>query len=437
MSPTPSLPARRGLRRAVGIGPVLSALLAACGDCGGDTVQSGYPTLELGALVLDFGAVPEGTRATGTVELANVGLRPLHVTAKLSADSSPDFALETVPRSVAPGDKAALVVAFSPSGAGSDRGKVLLSVDDPENPEREVELRGGPIDPKLELSPDPLLFAPITGAITTREATLKNAGVATLKVTALRLSQAHNPDFGIVPPALPVSLEPGEEVLVPVTYTRTPKTGDGRLEVESDDPTGVRSLRLVPDPGEPPQCGDGLDNDGDGKTDHPADPGCSGPGDSDERDHPCAFAPSTGDDAQEPNDSRAGPNPVVSTPNGTSTFTYNLTLPPGDQDWFRLNIGGSGKNTTATAEVLCANWGGAGCGLPPTVRLDLYYADNVSGEQHDGYDDGTLKLARVQNTGPISIWFPQQRWLVGAAPSSAVCPGEAINATLRITVTNL
>lgn len=36
----------------------------------------------------------------------------------------------------------------------------------------------------------------------------------------------------------------------------------------------------------PPQCSDGIDNDGDGKTDHPADPGCTSPEDDDEK-NPC------------------------------------------------------------------------------------------------------------------------------------------------------
>ncbi|MGH2729530.1 MAG: Ig-like domain-containing protein, partial [Actinomycetota bacterium] len=35
-----------------------------------------------------------------------------------------------------------------------------------------------------------------------------------------------------------------------------------------------------------PQCSDGVDNDGDGKTDHPADPGCQNPNDNDETDEP-------------------------------------------------------------------------------------------------------------------------------------------------------
>lgn len=40
----------------------------------------------------------------------------------------------------------------------------------------------------------------------------------------------------------------------------------------------------------PPQCSDGIDNDGDGKTDHPADPGCTSPEDDDEA-NPCSSCP--------------------------------------------------------------------------------------------------------------------------------------------------
>jgi acid phosphatase type 7 len=36
----------------------------------------------------------------------------------------------------------------------------------------------------------------------------------------------------------------------------------------------------------PPACSDGIDNDSDGLTDHPADPGCTGPADTDETDPP-------------------------------------------------------------------------------------------------------------------------------------------------------
>ncbi len=43
---------------------------------------------------------------------------------------------------------------------------------------------------------------------------------------------------------------------------------------------------LRPAPASPPQCSDGVDNDGDGWTDHPSDPGCSSASDSSESPNP-------------------------------------------------------------------------------------------------------------------------------------------------------
>jgi hypothetical protein len=66
-------------------------------------------------------------------------------------------------------------------------------------------------------------------------------------------------------------------------------------------------------PGLDPQCSDGNDNDLDGLTDFPADPGCSGSGDDDETDPPPAaghLVVAAGDIACDPNDANFnGTNP--------------------------------------------------------------------------------------------------------------------------------
>jgi hypothetical protein len=59
------------------------------------------------------------------------------------------------------------------------------------------------------------------------------------------------------------------------TYT----VSDGR----GNEATGTVSVSVT---AMASQCADGLDNDGDGKADHPADPGCSAPEDDDETDPP-------------------------------------------------------------------------------------------------------------------------------------------------------
>jgi hypothetical protein len=67
-----------------------------------------------------------------------------------------------------------------------------------------------------------------------------------------------------------------------------------------------------------PVCADGIDNDVDGKTDHPADPGCSAPGDNDETDPPLPPGPST-----------VTPPTLVSATQSGGRLTATWTLAPG------------------------------------------------------------------------------------------------------------
>lgn len=67
-----------------------------------------------------------------------------------------------------------------------------------------------------------------------------------------------------------------------------------------------------PNPDEEPECSDGTDNDGDGKVDHPKDPGCEAPDDDDERN------PGQGNGGGPPTDS---PTPTESPTPGSPTPT--------------------------------------------------------------------------------------------------------------------
>ncbi|MCB0828132.1 MAG: PKD domain-containing protein [Solirubrobacterales bacterium] len=64
--------------------------------------------------------------------------------------------------------------------------------------------------------------------------------------------------------------------------------GDGKTDYPADPGcTGTNDTSEVDpvvDPDPDPVCSDGIDNDGDGKTDYPADPGCTGPDDTSEVD---------------------------------------------------------------------------------------------------------------------------------------------------------
>ena len=59
--------------------------------------------------------------------------------------------------------------------------------------------------------------------------------------------------------------------------------------------TGPSDTDETDPPPPPPACSDGADNDSDGLTDHPADPGCSSPSDTDETDPPPPPTPACAD----------------------------------------------------------------------------------------------------------------------------------------------
>jgi len=84
------------------------------------------------------------------------------------------------------------------------------------------------------------------------------------------------------------------------------KTG-GAMSTITVDPRWVTVSVFVPEEPPPPAvaCGDGLDNDSDGKIDFPADPGCSSATDTDETDAPPPPAPTVSLTAQPTNPTTA------------------------------------------------------------------------------------------------------------------------------------
>lgn len=152
---------------------------------------------------------------------------------------------------------------------------------------------------------------------------------------------------------------------------------------------------LVVETGGPPApaaCGDGLDNDGDGLVDHPADPGCVDSADTDETDEvPAAPACSDGldNDVDGLVDHPADPGCA----DGTDTDELHVAPAPADAE-----------TVMAAGDIVCDpsnfNFGGANpavCQHRATLRLlaggdavltlgDLQYSDGALDEFTQGYD---------------------------------------------------
>ena len=76
--------------------------------------------------------------------------------------------------------------------------------------------------PDIDVDPNPITLTAVeVGEESARAVTLRNAGRAQLVVTEIRFSESLNPEeFEIQHPALPLTLEAGDEIPLRLIYAR-------------------------------------------------------------------------------------------------------------------------------------------------------------------------------------------------------------------------
>lgn len=263
------------------VGLALVVVAAGC-NCGRNPgLMKTESSLSLASDVLDFGPVPEGTSKASAFRVDNTGRASVGVTAALKAGTSSEFSLGAVPATVDALGFIEVLVTYTPEGPGEDEGFVEIQSAQPDTLPLTLRLHGGPIAPAIAFEPDPVDFNPSTMLLEAKTARVKSVGTSALNVRAIGVAANGNPDFSVVPPALPAKLLPGESLNVRVEYGRSARDTEGRMEVLSDaEDAGLAWLRLIPDP--PAKCSNGQDDDMDGLTDFPNDPGCQDADDDDE-----------------------------------------------------------------------------------------------------------------------------------------------------------
>lgn len=271
----------RGSLLLVALAATSLALCASGCNCGRQTITMTEASLTIPLDELEFGVVAEGTSKGGKFRVENVGRASVNVEVSLADGGSADFALGSVPVSIQAGGFIEVPVIFTPTNPGEDEGAAELNIAGGTEQPLRVRLHGGPIFPSLAFDPDPLDFRPATMQLELKTVQLRSVGTAALTIRSVGVAATGNPQFALVPPALPSRLLPGESLAVRVEYARNGLTTEGLLEVLSDDADGgLRTLRLLPD--RAAECSDLIDNDQDGLTDFPADPGCQDAADTDE-----------------------------------------------------------------------------------------------------------------------------------------------------------
>lgn len=220
--------------------------------CAPDAVIKAGPTsneaaeqdIEVDPATLDFGGLGSGESASEVVTITNVGDATLDLYGVEISDSSAFTVVgDLAGEALAPGASVELTLSYAPLGEADD-GVAEIRSSDPDEPLVTVDLLGHGLLPRLELSPDPVVFDTVTVGYSDSElVSITNTGDATATLSELAVVGA---GFEIASqPLLPYTLPVGERVELELRFLGTVEgefTGD--LYVRSDEPSSPRSAPL-------------------------------------------------------------------------------------------------------------------------------------------------------------------------------------------------
>jgi hypothetical protein len=203
------------------------------------TAADAAPSIELDPPLLEFAPVALGEVAVLPLTVRNVGEVVLTVDGTSILGTTAFTVLADLPVELEPGAELQWDVTFSPVNP-SDEATLSVSSDDPERPEATVPLLGGALAPELLVYPNPLAFGAVAlGCNATLPLGLYNAGAADLVIADLAESGA---GWSVALPVLPITLAPGEDTFVDVTFTpNSVAESTGVLYITSNDLVPVRT----------------------------------------------------------------------------------------------------------------------------------------------------------------------------------------------------
>ncbi len=206
----------------------------------GTGVAPPTPVADVNPLSLDFGVVTDGSSATRTFAVGNVGTAPLTVTIASGAGTSAEFSATPASFTVPPGGSTTVTATYAPLDVGADGGSFLVQTNDPLQPSVPVILTGTGATaptPHLTLSPPSLDLGGVTvGGSASLPASVENTGTAPLTVSAITRCAGTSAEF-TWSPAAPFTVAAGGTTTLSVTYTPTAAGADGGcLSLASNDP---------------------------------------------------------------------------------------------------------------------------------------------------------------------------------------------------------
>lgn len=217
---------------------LVALVLAGCNSQ--TTVIKTKKVLTVSPSLVDVGTLVVGDTATATIDLTHVEGGEIKVVTVSMLNVAGDWFStdETNLPTVAIDGTEQLTITYAPSDIGYHRAQLTVYTDEEENNEHVVDLRGAAAYPSADVFPSLVDFGPVSvGNTADRSVTVRNSGTVRLDVLGSSFS---NPAFSSTQG--PVSLDAGEEVEIPVSFTAStedPVSGELTLDL------GAASTRTV------------------------------------------------------------------------------------------------------------------------------------------------------------------------------------------------
>lgn len=241
----------RTLRASLSFLP-LAAGLSACSDFELKGESSGpgsfedtpAPDILVDPLSIDFGPLPAGSasdpvvvtvtnQGEGVLTLGRVGL---------SSEMGPFTLTEPGEGVLDPGGSTDFLVTFAPDAPGEFSGAIDIESNDDDQPLVSVLLSGSSEAPDITVDPAAWDFGTLDYAATASvDVTVRNDGNADLEIASIVYTTT-SAELGMRPVDAPLTLAPGESIVVTVDYAPTDGSPDeGYFTVYSNDPDEARA----------------------------------------------------------------------------------------------------------------------------------------------------------------------------------------------------
>ena len=221
-SPIRSFSPRPGFARrsSIGVCACVVSLLFAIAQLTGCGVTFNTLPLTVNPSSLSFGSVAVGTTQSATVAVQNQGLSAVTLSGIQAADPAFQLASVSTPATIPAGGTASLKVTFAPTAVKSYSSQIMITSAGGQTAlpvsgtGQQNNHQPPPTSPALQVSTNSLQFGSVPiGGDAQQSVTLTSTGTAPLQINAL---DATGGSFSAKAPALPLTLQPGQTLSLPV-----------------------------------------------------------------------------------------------------------------------------------------------------------------------------------------------------------------------------